>query len=62
MDNDLDLPVLKTTDKHQEAADDATMMLLTEYCQEKRPELVRLFELVQEYRKWGKLKSTYIDG
>jgi len=60
--NDLDLPVLKTTDKHQEAADDATMMLLTEYCQEKRPELVRLFELVQEYRKWGKLKSTYIDG
>ena len=60
--NDLDLPVLKTTDKHQEAADDATMILLTEYCQEKRPELVRLFELVQEYRKWGKLKSTYIDG
>jgi len=60
--SDLGLPVLKTTDKHQEAADDATMILLTEYCQEKRPELVRLFELVQEYRKWGKLKSTYIDG
>lgn len=60
--NDLGLPVLKTTDKHQEAADDATMILLTEYCQDKRPELVRLFELVQEYRKWGKLKSTYIDG
>ncbi|MGI6497534.1 MAG: bifunctional 3'-5' exonuclease/DNA polymerase [Oscillospiraceae bacterium] len=60
--NDLGLPVLKTTEKHQEAADDATMILLSEYCREKRPELVRLFELVQEYRKWGKLKSTYIDG
>lgn len=59
---DLGLPVLKTTEKHQEAADDATMILLTEYCQEKRPELVHLFELIQEYRKWGKLKSTYIDG
>jgi len=58
----LGLPVLKTTEKHQEAADDATMILLTEYCRENRPKLVRLFELVQEYRKWGKLKSTYIDG
>jgi DNA polymerase-1 len=36
--------------------------MLTDYCRDKRPELVRLFELVQEYRKWGKLKSTYIDG
>jgi DNA polymerase-1 len=60
--SDLGLPVLKTTEKHQEAADDATMIMLTEYCRDKRPELVRLFELVQEYRKWGKLKSTYIDG
>jgi DNA polymerase-1 len=59
---DLGLPVLKTTEKRQEAADDETMILLTEYCREKRPELIRLFELVQEYRKWGKLKSTYIDG
>ena len=58
----LGLPVLKTTEKHQEAADDATMILLTEYCHENRPELVRLFELVQEYRKWSKRKSTYIDG
>ena len=56
------LPVLKTTDKNQEAADDATMQMLKEYCVENRPELVRLFEAVQEYRKWGKLKSTYIDG
>lgn len=60
--SDLGLPVLKTTEKHQEAADDATMIMLAEYCKDKRPELVRLFELVQEYRKWGKLKSTYIDG
>ncbi len=59
---DLNLPVLKTTAKYQEAADDETMILLSEYCKEQRPELVRLFELVQEYRKWGKLKSTYIDG
>ena len=27
-----------------------------------RPALVPLFELVQEYRKWSKLKTTYIDG
>ena len=60
--SDLGLPVLKTTEKHQEATDDATMIMLAEYCRVKRPELVRLFELVQEYRKWGKLKSTYIDG
>jgi len=60
--SDLGLPVLKTTEKHQEAADDATMIMLAEYCKDKRPELVRLFELVQEYRKWSKLKSTYIDG
>ena len=60
--NDLRLPVLKTTAKYQEAADDETMILLAEYCREERPELVPLFELVQEYRKWGKLKSTYIDG
>ena len=60
--SDLGLPVLKTTEKHQEAADDATMIMLVEYCRDKRPEFVRLFELVQEYRKWGKLKSTYIDG
>ena len=59
---DVGLPVLKTTDKNQEAADDATMQMLKEYCVENRTELVRLFEAVQEYRKWGKLKSTYIDG
>jgi DNA polymerase-1 len=59
---DLQLPVLKTTAKYQEAADDEAMILLTDWCREKRPELVKLFELVQDYRKWGKIKSTYIDG
>lgn len=58
----LHLPVLKTTERSREAADDETMTLLKEWCAEHRPELVRLFDLVQEYRKWGKLKATYIDG
>lgn len=56
------LPVLKTTESNKEAADDATMTLLKEWCDENRPELSELFSLVQEYRKWGKIKSTYIDG
>lgn len=60
--DDLKLPVLKTTAKYQEAADDETMILLSDWCKENRPELVPLFKLVQEYRRWGKLKSTYIDG
>jgi len=59
---DLGLPVMKTTAKHQEAADDETMILLKEWCESNRPELARLFDLVHEYRKWGNLKSTYIDG
>lgn len=60
--HDLGLPVLKTTERNQEAVDDAAMQLLREYCAEHRPELARLFEAVQEYRRWAKLKSTYIDG
>ena len=59
---DLGLPVLKTTESNREAADDATMILLKEWCDENRPELSHLFELVQEYRKWNKITSTYIDG
>lgn len=58
----LGLPVLKTTAKNAEAADDQTMVMLAEWCADHRPELVPLFELVQEYRKWSKLKTTYIDG
>lgn len=59
---DLGLPVFKTTGANQEATDDMTMTLLKEWCDVNRPELSRLFTLVQEYRKWGKIKSTYIDG
>ena len=39
-----------------------TMTLLKEWCDANRPEMSHLFVLVQEYRKWGKIKSTYIDG
>lgn len=60
--NDLGLPVLKTTESNREAADDATMIMLKEWCDANRPELSHLFELVQEYRKWNKITSTYIDG
>lgn len=59
---DLGLPVLKTTETNREAADDMTMTLLKEWCDENRSELSGLFTLVQDYRKWGKIKSTYIDG
>ena len=59
---DLGLPILKTTASNKEAADDMTMILLKEWCDENKPELSTLFTLVQEYRKWGKIKSTYIDG
>ena len=59
---DLGLPVLKVTESNREAADDATMIMLKEWCDQHKPELSRLFTLVQEYRKWGKIKSTYIDG
>lgn len=59
---DLKLPVFKTTAKYQEAIDDEAIILLSEWCAENRPELTGLFELVKEYRRWGKIKSTYIDG
>ena len=49
-------------DAHGASIDDQTMVMLAEWCADHRPELVPLFELVQEYRKWSKLKTTYIDG
>ena len=58
----LQLPVMKVTASNKEAADDASMILLKEWCDANRPELSPLFILVQEYRKWSKIKSTYIDG
>ncbi len=58
----LGLPVLKTTEKLGEAADDEAMILLSEWCKKNRPELAPLFDMIKDYRKWNKLKSTYIDG
>lgn len=60
--NDLNLPVLRTTETDSEAMDDMTMTLLREWCDANRPGLSKLFTLIQDYRKWGKIKSTYIDG
>ena len=59
---DLGLPVMKTTETSREAADDSTMQLLQAWCDENRPSLSPLFALVQEYRKWGKILSTYVTG
>lgn len=59
---DLGLPCPKFTATSREAADDMTMTLLKEWCDDNRPELSELFTLVQEYRKWGKIISTYITG
>lgn len=58
----LNLPVLKTTAKSSEAADDEALILLSEWCEKNKSELVPLFQMIKEYRKWNKLKSTYIDG
>lgn len=56
------LPVLKKTEKLSPSVDDEAMLLLKDHCAERRPELVSLFDKVLEYRKWQKLKSTYLDG
>ena len=58
----LGLPVLKRTESGDGSVDDSAMILLGEWCGENRPELAGLFDLVREYRTWGKLKSTYLDG
>lgn len=58
----LGLPVLKITQKNKEAADDEAFLLLEEYCKGEEPEFAPLFKIVREYRKWGKIKSTYIDS
>jgi DNA polymerase-1 len=59
---DLGLPVLKTTAKYQEAADEESFILLRDWCADNKPELSELFTLILEYRRIGKLLSTYIDG
>ena len=58
----LGLPVMRVTASNKEAADDAVMIELKEWCDVHKPELSHLFELVQEYRKWNKIASTYITG
>lgn len=60
--DDLKLPVFKTTAKYQEAMDDEALVLLAEWCAEHRPDIAPLFKLVQEYRKLGKVRATYIEG
>lgn len=60
--DELKLPVLKTTEKMQAAADEESLILLKDWCTLNRPDVLPLLELVQEYRKWNKIKSTYIDG
>jgi DNA polymerase-1 len=59
---DLQLPILKRTEGNHAAADDESLILLADWCKKNCAELAPLFALVQEYRKWGKVKSTYIDG
>lgn len=58
----LKLPKMKLTAKEKDALDDEAIILLKEWCADNRPDLAELFDLVQEYRRWGKIKSTYIDG
>lgn len=58
----LNLPALKQTGGGATALDDETLTLLKEWCDANRPELSELFSLVQECRKWDKIKSTYING
>lgn len=58
----LGLPVLKTTEKFSEAADDEALILLSDWCQKNKPNLVPIFDMIKDYRKWNKLKSTYIYG
>ena len=59
---DLKLPVMKTTAKYQAAADGESLILLKDWCMLNRSEIVQLLDLVHDYRKWNKIKSTYIDG
>lgn len=58
----LQLPVLKTTQKNKEAADDEAILLLEEYCKDEEPEFVPIFKIIRDYRKWTKIKSTYVDS
>jgi len=58
----LGLPKVKMTETDKESLDDEALILLKEHCEKSRPELVRLFDLVEELRSLVKVKSTYIEG
>lgn len=60
--NTLGLPMLKPKEKGRATLDDESLMLLAEWCGKNRPELEELFILIKQYRQWGNLKSTFIDG
>lgn len=64
---DKKLPVVKTTEKGEPALDEEALVLLQEHCEsnqanKEQAALSRLFQLLSEYRSWGKIKSTYIDS
>lgn len=64
---DKKLPVVKTTEKGEPALDEEALILLQEHCEsdqasKEQAALSQLFQLLREYRGWGKIKSTYIDG
>lgn len=59
---DLNLPVVKSTAKYQAAADEEAIILLTDWCRDNQPETLPLLEAIHDYRKWNKIKSTYIDA
>jgi len=58
----LGLPKMKLTAKEKDALDDEAIILLKEWCAENREELTPLFDFVQEYRHYAKIKGTYIEG
>ena len=58
----LNLPILVRTEKGEPATNDTAMTALREWSEQYRQDLAELFTLVQEYRKWGKIATTYIDG
>lgn len=64
---DKKLPVVKLTEKGEPALDEEALILLQEHCESDKADreqsaLSALFPLLREYRSWGKIKSTYIDG
>ena len=53
---------LKKTVKGSTALDDEAIIQLSEWCEDNKPEFVSLFKDIQQYRRYGKIKSTYITG